>query len=43
MAALTAGAEIEHWIKLISCATDTISAAKAVFVDSLTTGMDLHD
>jgi hypothetical protein len=42
-AALTAVAAIEHWIKLTSCATDTISATMTVFVDSLTTGMDLHD
>jgi hypothetical protein len=42
-AALRAIAEIEHWIKLTSRGTDTISATRAIFADTLIGNTDTHD
>jgi hypothetical protein len=42
-AAIRAIAEVELWIKLTSTGNDTISATRAIFMESLTTSTDAHD
>jgi hypothetical protein len=42
-AAIRAIAEVELWIKLTSTGTDTVSATRAIFMESLTTNTDTHD
>jgi hypothetical protein len=42
-AALRAIAEVELWIKLTSLGTDTISATRAIFMESLMTSIDTKD
>ncbi len=43
MAALRAIAEIGHWIRLTSQGTDTISATRAIFADSLIGNSEHHE
>jgi hypothetical protein len=42
-AALRAIAEIEHWVRLTSRGTDTVSATRAIFADSLYGTHEHHD